>query len=294
MPNSNQSTFQSFFDSMSSSEITTSQRIINTPSDFAKKNLFYIQEVGQLKSLKSHISQREHLNSYLFLIVISGSGKFTYKNESRDLQSGCCLLIDCNQHYSHQSSEHDPWELQWIHFNGKNIAPYFNHYALSNPDYVFQPDSLLDFKTLVETCFYTVNSNDITSEFQISKHLNDLLTLCITKNTNNHSHKNHNKIEQIKLYIDNNYTKKISLSEISSEFFVSKFHLSREFKRFYGITIGDYISVRRITLAKELLRFTDKSIEEIAILCGIPDANYFTKVFHKIEECSPSEFRMYW
>lgn len=294
MSNLNHTTFQSFFDSLTLGEITNSERVINTPSDFAKKNLFYIQEAGQLRSLKSHINQREHLNSFLFLIVISGSGNFTYNSISLELNSGSCLLIDCNNPYSHQSNDIDPWELQWIHFNGKNVATYFNHFSLINPNFLFHPESINDFKTLVESCIAISNSNNVASEFLISKYLTDILTLCITENSVRQFHKKHNKIEQVKSYIDKYFMRKIPLSEISNEFFLSKFYLSREFKRFYGITIGDYINKRRITLAKELLRFTDKSIEEIASLCGIPDANYFTKVFHKIEDSSPREYRENW
>jgi len=60
------------------------------------------------------------------------------------------------------------------------------------------------------------------------------------------------------------------------------------------MTIGDYICSRRVTYSKELLRSTHKNIEEIASLCGIPDTNYFAKVFRKLEECSPSEYRKKW
>lgn len=54
--------------------ITDSVRILHTPGEFARKNLLYVQEVGRLKSLQPHKSQRENLNSFLFVGVTSGEG----------------------------------------------------------------------------------------------------------------------------------------------------------------------------------------------------------------------------
>ena len=44
----------------------------------------------------------------------------------------------------------------------------------------------------------------------------------------------------------------------------------------------------------ELLRFTDKSIHEISEMCGIPDTNYFIKLFKSAENMTPSEYRQKW
>ncbi len=51
---------------------------------------------------------------------------------------------------------------------------------------------------------------------------------------------------------------------------------------------------KKITHAKELLRYSNSSIEEIARLCGMDDASYFNKVFKKMEGCTASEYRKQW
>jgi len=277
-----------------SSEVTKSYRIINTPSEFAKANLFYIQEAGFLKSIKSHINQRVQLDSYLFLIIISGSGYFTYNGIIHKLHKGNCILINCNYQHSHQSSENDPWSLMWIHFNGKNVEPYITHYETTNSGIIFNTDAITDYTELIKSCLELMNTNSIISEFLLSKKITDLLTFCIIQNKYISIQTNMGKIELVKEYINNNFRNKISLSGISQEFYISKYYLAREFKKYYGMTIGDYINRKRITFAKESLRFTNKSIQEISILCGIPDTNYFTKVFNKLEGCSPSVYKKSW
>ena len=81
---------------------------------------------------------------------------------------------------------------------------------------------------------------------------------------------------------------------IADEFFISKYHMSREFKKAYGITIANYIIAKRITYAKELLRFTDMQIEEIGQLCGIDDNSYFNKVFRRCEGMTASDYKKKW
>ena len=60
------------------------------------------------------------------------------------------------------------------------------------------------------------------------------------------------------------------------------------------MTIGSYLNSRRINEAKKLLRFSGASIGSIAVACGIPDVNYFTKVFVKYESMTPSRYRQKW
>ena len=51
-----------------------SNRIISTPSQYAKEHYLYVQEVGTLQSLEPHVSRRQNLSSYLFFLVLDGNG----------------------------------------------------------------------------------------------------------------------------------------------------------------------------------------------------------------------------
>jgi len=87
-----------------------------------------LQEIGSLTAQKPHTSRRNNLASYLFFMVISGSGTLEYDGISYDLTVGDCVFIDCKKPYFHRSSE-DLWTLKWVHFYGPNMAGIYEKYT---------------------------------------------------------------------------------------------------------------------------------------------------------------------
>lgn len=63
------------------------------------------------------------------------------------------------------------------------------------------------------------------------------------------------------------------------------------FKKETGMTLTNYVNKKRIEHAVYLLSSTDMQIQNIAQYCGIPDVNYFTKIFKKVMNKTPSEFK---
>lgn len=68
-------------------KLVHSQRIIYTPSPFARSNLVHLQEVGRLQARSPHASTRKGLASYLFFMVESGSGTLEYDGTTRALRA---------------------------------------------------------------------------------------------------------------------------------------------------------------------------------------------------------------
>ena len=101
-------------------------------------------------------------------------------------------------------------------------------------------------------------------------------------------------MQVVKDYLDLHYRQKITLDHLAEHFYINKFYLTRIFREQFGLTINNYLLQIRITHAKRLLRFSDLSIEKIAVECGMSDANYFARMFKKVEGSSPGEFRKRW
>lgn len=304
----------SFFEKYKTSEVTNTRRVINTPATFTRANFFYIQEAGYLKSLKPHLSRRSGLQSYLFLVVLSGSGQVAYRDAAKQptsdtvsdtagnhqlttvsAQAGDCFFLNCSGEYTHISSDDDPWELMWIHFYGPQANAYYTYFR-EQKTWHFHTSHLTELTSAIQSVIrYHEEPTDDTDLLTAQQIVNILTLICTEANESSNSDSAlGDKLKSILHYLDEHYTEDISLDFLAEQFYISKYYLSREFKKEYGTTIIQYILTKKITNAKELLRYSSSSIEEIARLCGIDDASYFNKVFKKMEGCTASEYRKRW
>lgn len=92
-------------------------------------------------------------------------------------------------------------------------------------------------------------------------------------------------------FIHINHTRKITLDELSRQFYCSKSYISHHFKQQFGVNVNEYINRLRIKDAVALLRHSELSITEISIATGFSDSNYFSNCFKRAIGLSPREFR---
>ncbi|MGN0558005.1 MAG: AraC family transcriptional regulator [Acutalibacteraceae bacterium] len=276
--------------------LVSSSRILYTPSDFARNSLIHLQETGVLQAQYPHISSRSGLNSYLFFLVLSGSGELLYDGAVYKLKTNNAVFIDCKKQYSHKTSD-DLWMLKWVHFYGLSMPDIYDKYISRGGEPVLELDNPQAVIELLDELYDTAGSDDYVRDMRINEKLCSLLTVIMSKSwnpQNSNTSRKRREIHNIKAWIDENFKEKITLDDLSKKFFIDKYYLTKIFKEQYGTTINSYILNKRITKAKQLLRFTDKSIEQISDEIGIKDANYFSRIFKKIESASPGEYRKMW
>lgn len=94
------------------------------------------------------------------------------------------------------------------------------------------------------------------------------------------------------IFLDTHYAGKLSLNEVAQRCGISSEHLSRAFKRRYGITPSRYRDALRMDAANNLLRHSDLLIKEIAYRLGYPDLFTFSKAFRRHYHCAPGSTRL--
>ena len=104
--------------------------------------------------------------------------------------------------------------------------------------------------------------------------------------------KRHGKpVEDAKRYIEQNYTRQISLEEVAAQVGLSSAYFSKLFKSELGVGYAEYLTEVRLEHAKRLLLDSNGSVKEIAAQVGYLDDKYFSKLFKKQTGIKPSEFR---
>lgn len=274
---------------------TASERILVTPSSYSRSHYLYVQEIGTLKSLEPHISRREKLESYLFFIVTEGSGTITLCGSTRKLKAGDCVWINCLEPYSHESSLSQPWSLMWVHFNGRQAPDFYRLYADRDGPPVYAPASLAPYTMTLQALYRLQQQKDALTDLLSHRYLTDLIAQIFSDTFQNHAGSPvPGKFMDIRSYIEAHYAEKLTLDGLSAMFYVSKYHLLREYQRLFGITVTNDITARRLSCAKSKLRFSSDSIEDIALQSGFQTSSYFIKVFKRYESMTPLEYRRKW
>jgi AraC-like DNA-binding protein len=101
--------------------------------------------------------------------------------------------------------------------------------------------------------------------------------------------KKSNLIDGIIEYINMHIEEDITVDRISEEFYLSKFHLSREFKKHTGTTIHRYIVQKKLIQAKELI-LKDTPVIDVYKQCGFGDYSNFFRAFKNEYGVTPKQF----
>lgn len=189
------------------------------------------------------------------------------------------------------------WSLQWCHFYAPSLPAIYEKYKERGGSPVFHPDSLTSFTTILTDLYSLASSSDYIRDMRINESLSALLTLLMEQSWHPESRRASRKrleLVEIKNYLDEHYTERIMLDSLAERYYINKYYLTKIFKETYGSSINNYVIAKRITRAKQLLRFTDMTVDEIGNAVGMEDANYFSRIFRKVEGISPREYRKQW
>lgn len=92
-------------------------------------------------------------------------------------------------------------------------------------------------------------------------------------------------------YIHEHYTEDLCLDDIARIAGFSKYHFTRLFKDFTGVSFYKYLNKKRIEHAEKLLADPDLSITEVALQSGFSSLSAFIRMFRLFKNCTPTEFR---
>jgi two-component system response regulator YesN len=101
----------------------------------------------------------------------------------------------------------------------------------------------------------------------------------------------HTIIDRVKKHISENIDKDLSRDDIAAYIYLSPDYLSRVFKKETGVSLSEYLIEEKFKFAQNLLIQSDMSISEIATSIGYTNFSHFSKMFKRVTDMNPLEFR---
>lgn len=97
-------------------------------------------------------------------------------------------------------------------------------------------------------------------------------------------------INKILQYINHHYTENITLTSIAEHFFHSKYHICTAFKKYVGVTVTEYINIRRIHFVNDRIR-SGYSVHEACFGAGFHNYSNFYRIYTKHMGITPQQFK---
>ena len=189
------------------------------------------------------------------------------------------------------------WSLRWCHFYGPTLSFVYEKYVERGGKAVFRAADVAPFMTTLDKLYDLASGSDYIRDMRINEELNKLCTLLMEQSWHPEEAVTAPKkmsVVDVKEYLEQHYSERITLDDLALRFYINKYYLTRVFKEQYGQSITSYLTSLRITHAKQLLRFTDKTVEEIGLECGLGALHYFSRVFKEMEGVAPLTYRAQW
>lgn len=250
---------------------------------------------------EGHVSRYHLHQGFELLYIHAGLGRFQLGEKRVDLRPGCLVVLDAL--YPHVTEVYRGTRVQRtvIHFARGSIKhageldivfSWITKWGLRKVDcaddyFEVLLGKLMDIGQLKPnrvtrlqmSCLLSLILVEIgcrcgllNNEDQFSSYKEELVFRCIS-------------------YIDENWNNNPSLDEIAGRLHVSKYYLSRLFRKTMGISFREFVLERRIQHAKRLLLSTDWSIQDIADALGYSSAPTFSRSFSAAVGMSPRTFR---
>lgn len=233
------------------------------------------------------------LHEYQLNYVTQGTGIFENKFGKFVVKPGSLFIIFPGTWHRYQPQKKTGWTENYVGFDGKIAQELLSHPLFTPEQPVIHPgireeliDTYLKIFDLVEKeqpGFQQIASG------MVVKLLGYLISF---EKQKGFSGKGIVKaIEESRFMMRQNIEKEFNLEELARQNHVGYSYFRKMFKKFTGVSPGQYHLQLKLMRAKELLISTDKSVKEISYELGFQSIFYFSTIFKKKEGINPSQFR---
>jgi AraC-like DNA-binding protein len=230
----------------------------------------------------------------LFQYTLSGEGVYESGNRTYRVAAGQAFLAEIpgpHRYYYHPESA-EPWEFLFLLFRPSLILAHWRKFLREAGEVPYLPADCAPvrlLKMIVNDAAAGRITDPLIASSCIYQFMTELARLQVATLRNRDNWPVN--VRRAAEFIEQNYSRMISIDQLSEHVSLSKYHLIRLFSASTALTPGAYLTRVRTEKAMELLRGTSLSIEAIAGQIGYSSGSYFIKAFRSLTGLTPGDFR---
>ena len=241
-----------------------------------------------------HMQRKDGYPIHQIFICKSGEGTLRVNDKTHIIKKGSFFYLMANSPHEYYGNS-DKWELRWISFSGNQIDDILTELKFdSNQLGVLSISNIDKMEASLKKIYISLKSEDISGKFIASSVLYEILVdmyTMIHSKQEDESSEGNSIINLIRLYIDEHYNQDMTLEELSDLANITPQYLCKLFKKHLGLRPFQYITMKRIQYAKNMLSDYTMSVNDIAHKVGFSDCSYFCAIFKRYEMVTPTQFR---
>lgn len=245
-----------------------------------------IESIGITHPNKKYFIERQHADYYVLEYIVSGKGYVISDDKKYTVEKNDVYIIHLGTKHKYGADPSNPYEKIWVNFFGGIFTDIISAYGLSGR-VVFKNTNCKElFEELLDLAV-KYNDNE-----EVYLKASEIIFKIILKLVENNEKQNISSVAiKTKELLDQFVYKKVSMQDIYDEIHLSKSQISREFKKYFGVTPYQYLLNRRIAISQNLLTKNKLSIKEISDSLCFTDEYHFSSLFKKKNGVSPSLYR---
>ena len=185
--------------------------------------------------------------------------------------------------------------MDWIHLYGGTVQAFYQEYMRSGSNVFHTTGNSRDnaLHLILSKLIQLQKQQTSKTDFEVSVLLHELLNETIMQKYQLDflDEDIPEYILDMKQHLEENFQQHITLGMLEKNFHLNKYQLIKEFSRYVGNSPIDYQINKKISYAKDLLRYTSFTMQEISVNIGIENYAYFSRLFKKKTGLSPKQYR---
>lgn len=233
------------------------------------------------------------LNEYQLLYITKGRGMFSSESSGRSqVKEGYMFLLFPGEWHTYRPDPETGWNEYWIGFDGRIMDEWVKDGFFHKESPVFSIGLNEEIIALYKRAIIIAEAQEANYQQALSGIACNLVSMALYLSRNRDFNKSDvaSQMNQAKIAVHENISA-ITPEELARITCMSYSKFRKIFKEYTGFAPSQYIQEVRITMAKELLTNTSKSIKEIAIELGYENKDYFFTVFKKVTGNTPITYR---
>jgi AraC-like DNA-binding protein len=255
----------------------------------------YITDIGYYPKAKHHFVERPAgISQHIIIYCTEGTGWLEINKKRVELMPSQFITIPANTPHRYGANTDKPWTIYWMHFKG-DIAAFIVGLILKNsenykPYLSFNEDRI---KLFEDICFNLEKGYSEDTLRYVNMIFSHFLSSLIYENQFNHVDKTNNDdfVSKTIAHMQERLDVTLKLEDLAAFVNLSASHFSALFKSKTGHSPIEYFNQLKVQKACQYLSFTNMAVKEIALTLGIEDQYYFSRMFTKLMETSPTDYR---